>query len=182
MRKILFMGLPGAGKGTQAKLMKKYGFVHIDIGEVIRKSRDPKVVRWRKKDYKKGLMLPDEVVFELIEKKVKKVPKKSLGYIIDGGGTLPEAKFYCKRALIEEVIFFYLSRKEATKRILNRHEGRSDDNLKTVKERFIVYDKKTKPAMNYLKTRMKFKKINSTPPIKKVHKEVLKALKIKPKK
>ena len=68
MSKLLFIGPPGSGKGTQCKLLKKYGFTHLSSGDLIRSSTDPIIVKYREIDYPKGLLLSDGYLFKLLEK------------------------------------------------------------------------------------------------------------------
>ena len=75
MAKLLFIGPPGSGKGTQAELLKKYNFVHVSSGDIIRNSVDPLIVKYREIEYPQGKLLSDNLLFELIE---KNIPKKNL--------------------------------------------------------------------------------------------------------
>ncbi len=160
MRKLLFIGPPGSGKGTQAKFLKKYGFSIISTGELIRKSKNQKIKKYLEEDYAKGELLSDDLIFKLIKKEISLLPKSTKGYILDGAvRNLNQAIYSKKNNLIDEVIYFKLKKKIATKRILNRNEGRTDDNLEAIKERFSEYNKKTKPILKYLKKNFKFHKI-----------------------
>lgn len=172
------MGMPGSGKGTQAKLLKKKKIYHISTGDVIRKSRKKEIVYYRNHGYAKGDLLSDKIIFEIIKSQIKILPKDAKGYILDGAvRTLDQAKYVKKHNLIDEVIFYKLKKRTALKRLLNRHEGRSDDNPKTIKHRFEVYKKETKPILRYLKKNFKFHKISAEPTIKEIHKETLKKIK-----
>ncbi len=182
MRKVLFIGMPGSGKGTQAKLLGKYGLIHISTGELIRdaiKRKDPLLAKY-KKQIESGGLIPDEVIVKLIEKNVKKI--KGKGYILDGAvRTLKQGKVFLKKKLIEETIYFSLPKKTAVERILHRRktskEKRKDDNPQVIKKRFEEYCKKTAPVLKYLKEKSKkYYNIDASPSIKKIHKEVLRVL------
>lgn len=171
------MGMPGAGKGTQAELLIKYKIAHISTGDVIRKSRKKEIVEYRNHGYKRGDLLSDDLIFEIIKKEISRLPKNSKGYILDGAvRTIEQAKYVKENNLIDEVIFYKLSKKTAVKRILNRNEGRSDDNPKAIEHRFLEYNKKTKPVLKYLKKNFKFHKISAEPTIEEIHKETRRLL------
>ncbi|MCA9487483.1 MAG: nucleoside monophosphate kinase [Nanoarchaeota archaeon] len=177
-QKILFMGVPGAGKGTQAKLLKKYGISQISTGDAIRNSNNPKIISYREEGYKKGELLSDEMIFEIIQEEISKLNNIS-GYVLDGAvRTLEQAKYVKKKFLVNKVIFFDLSKEEAIERILKRNEGRSDDNPESIKKRFEQYKEKTLPVLNYLKKNFEFYSIDASPSIKEIHSEVKKALKL----
>lgn len=179
MQKILIIGYPGAGKGTQAKLLKKYDLHQISTGEVIRNSKDPRIVHYRKEGYKKGNLLSDDLIFEILKKEISNLPNSAKGYLLDGAvRTLPQAKYVKNHKLIEKVIYFELSKKTATKRLLKRHEGRTDDTPKAIEHRFIEFKEKTKPVLDYLKENFEFYTINAEPTSKEIHKKVLRSLKL----
>ena len=174
------MGMPGAGKGTQAELLKRYKIHHISTGDVIRKSKDKRILHYLKTGYAKGELLSDDLIFEIIQKEISKLPKSSKGYILDGAvRDLEQAKFVKEHNLVEDVLFYKVSKKTAIKRILNRHEGRSDDNLTAAKERFVEYKKKTKPVLKFLKNNFNFYKISGEPTIEEIHKVTIKRLGLK---
>lgn len=162
MRKLLFIGPPGSGKGTQAKFLKKYKLIQISTGDVIRKSKDKQIIKYRNEGYKKGELLSDDLIFKILKKEISSLPKTAKGYILDGAvRTLAQAKYVKEQKLVDEVIYYKLKKKTAIKRLLNRHEGRSDDTPKTIKHRLEIYNKDTKPVIRYLKKNFKFHKISA---------------------
>jgi adenylate kinase len=180
MKRILFMGMPGAGKGTQAELLKKKKIYHISTGDVIRKSRKKEIVYYRNHGYANGDLLSDELIFEIIQNQINKLPKDAKGYILDGAvRTLEQAKYVKEKGMVDEVIFYRLRRKTATKRLLARHEGRTDDNPKAIKHRFEEYKKKTRPVLKFLKKNFKFHRISSEPSVEEIFEATKKALKLK---
>lgn len=179
MRKILFLGSPGAGKGTQAQLLEKEKIYHISTGDVIRNSRKKEIVYYRNHGYAKGDLLSDELIFNILKAQIKKLPKDAKGYILDGAvRTLEQAKYVKDHKLVDEVVFYKLKKQTALKRLLNRHEGRTDDNPKTIKHRFQVYKKETRPVLKFLKKEFKYHKISAEPTIKEIHKKTKKILKL----
>ncbi len=180
MRKILIIGPPGSGKGTQAKLLGNYGIKQISTGDLIRASKDPKIVKYRNEDYNEGKLLPDDLIFGLIKDEISKLPKNSPGYILDGAvRTVPQAEYAHKNGLVKTVLYLNLNEKNATRRILSRGEGRSDDNTESVKKRFAEYKAKTEPELPYLKKNFDFYEVDASKTIEEVNKEVLKILKLK---
>lgn len=174
------MGMPGSGKGTQSLLLKKQKIYHISTGDIIRKSKDKRIIYYRNHGYAKGELLSDDLIFEIIKKEIKKLSKSAKGYILDGAvRDLEQAKYVKEHNLVEEVIFYNLSRKTAIKRLLNRNEGRTDDNLKSIKNRFLIYKKETLPVLRYLKKNFIYHKISAEPSVEKIHLNTLKKLNLK---
>lgn len=93
--KVIMLGAPGAGKGTQAKkIATKYGIPHISTGDIFRENIKNKTELGSKaKVYiDKGLLVPDELVIELIMERFK-APDCKEGYVLDGfPRTIPQAK------------------------------------------------------------------------------------------
>jgi adenylate kinase len=180
MRKILIIGPPGSGKGTQAKLLEKYGIKQISTGDLIRASDDPKVIKYRRADYKEGKLLPDGLIFGLIKKEISGLPKKSAGYILDGAvRNLDQAKYVYENRLVNAVLYLNLDEKTATDRILAGNRGRTDDNTESIKKRFAEYKAKTEPELPYLKNHFNFYEIDAARTVDEVSKEVLKILGVK---
>jgi adenylate kinase len=185
MRKILFVGMPGSGKGTQAERIEKYGFKHISTGDLLRdgwKKKDPLLLSY-KESVESGNFLPDEVVFKIVLKEINSL-KNFKGYILDGAiRNLNQAKIFVEKGFFDEVFFFKLDEKTAEKRIINRarvsKEKRKDDSLESVKKRFNIYYSETQPILNFLKTHTKYHEIDASPSPEKINKEVLKVLGIK---
>lgn len=184
MLKILFTGMPGAGKGTQAQLLTRFGLTHISTGEVIReafKNNDPILMPF-KESIEKGNLLPDKQIFQLLNKEIKKV--KGKGYILDGAvRTLEQAKFALDKCLVDEVIHFTLPQDVALKRLFGRMKNaqikRKDDAPEVFKKRFEDYIKKTKPLLSYLKDKVNFHEIDASPTVEEIHRAVKKVLGIK---
>lgn len=93
--KIIMLGAPGAGKGTQAKLIaEKYGIPHISTGDIFRANiKDGTQLGREAKEYMdKGLLVPDELTVKILLDRVAKEDCKD-GYVLDGfPRTIPQAK------------------------------------------------------------------------------------------
>ncbi|MDO8499932.1 MAG: nucleoside monophosphate kinase [bacterium] len=97
---IILMGAPGSGKGTQAKLIAKaYNYGHISTGELLRgleqeKPNDPKI-EGVFADMKKGVLVPDWLIYDLAFKEMDKYLAKGQGVVLDGAiRNLEQAKAY----------------------------------------------------------------------------------------
>ena len=189
MKKILFIGMPGSGKGTQAQRLTVYGLVHISTGDIIREAfarQDPLILPFEEA-VNAGHFLPDNLIFNLIEKKVSKVSISKLsnykGYILDGAvRNIAQAKQALEDKIVDEVFYFHLPEKVAIDRVYKRKnlEGRQDDSPQVVKKRFEIYKQHTQPILDYLKSHVKkYHEIDASPPIDQISKEVVKILKLK---
>ncbi|MDQ1316781.1 MAG: adenylate kinase, partial [Candidatus Poribacteria bacterium] len=93
--RIVLLGGPGAGKGTQAqKLAEEYSLAHIATGDILRQSiKDGTELGLKAKSYMdKGLLVPDEVVIGLIKERLANDDVKS-GFVLDGfPRTVPQAE------------------------------------------------------------------------------------------
>jgi adenylate kinase len=102
--KIIMLGAPGAGKGTQAKkIADKYGVPHISTGDIFRANiKEGTELGNKAKTYMdKGLLVPDELVVDLVVDRVKNEDCKN-GYVLDGfPRTIPQAE--CLDKALEEM-------------------------------------------------------------------------------
>ena len=86
MNKVVLLGPPGAGKGTQAtRIAAKYNILHISTGDIFRKNiKEGTPLGTKAKEYMdKGLLVPDELVCDLVEDRVMKEDCAN-GYLLDG--------------------------------------------------------------------------------------------------
>ena len=95
---IILMGPPGAGKGTQAaNLVKEYGLTHISTGDIFRSEigKGTKLGLEAKSYMDKGLLVPDEVVNNMVKSYLEKLEDKKNGFLLDGyPRTLDQAKAF----------------------------------------------------------------------------------------
>ena len=93
--KIVMLGAPGAGKGTQAKMIsEKYGVPHISTGDIFRANiKENTPLGQKAKEYMdKGLLVPDELVVDLVVDRLAQDDAKK-GYVLDGfPRTIPQAE------------------------------------------------------------------------------------------
>ena len=93
--KLIMLGAPGAGKGTQAKkIAEKYGIPHISTGDIFRANiKNGTELRNKAKSYmEKGLLVPDELTCDLVVDRIAQEDCKN-GYVLDGfPRTIPQAE------------------------------------------------------------------------------------------
>ena len=127
--RIVILGCPGAGKGTQAAILSaKYGFKHISTGDLIRSEIAAKTALGLKvTNYlRSGTLVPDQVVVDMVAGKIGKGDAK--GYILDGfPRTLEQAQaldeFLKKNGQqIDLVIFINLNESEVLRRLTSRRQ------------------------------------------------------------
>ena len=184
---IIIFGPPGAGKGTQAKLIAETNNLsHLSSGELSRQMMTNKTHGAKIKTcLDAGKLVPNDIIINIVEKYIEK-NKIEPGFIFDGyPRNITQAKALDKiakkhKTKIDLVINLNLSEEQALKRIILRGKtsGRSDDNIKTTKNRLEVYRQRTEPILNYYKKQNKLTIINGHQSIKKIAKEIKQILKL----
>ena len=153
--KIVLIGPPGAGKGTQSALMaKKLQIPHLSTGEILRNAcaEETEVGHQAAEYMQKGHLVPDGVVQEIVFKELGKPACKS-GYILDGfPRTVPQAEEFDtwleKRGKsLSLVLEFRVTEEVLLQRLAER--GRADDNRDIIHRRMQQYDDLTSPLLEY---------------------------------
>lgn len=184
---LIFLGPPGSGKGTQAKLLAdKLGLNHISSGHLLRQAAagTDKKSKAIKALMDKGEFVPFDTILDLI---VDQIKASSKGFILDGTPRdLAQAEhmdwFFAQNKInLSAAIYFQLSDQESIKRLLSRAqiEGRSDDNQQTISQRIKIYQKQTQPVISYYQAKNLLLTINAAPSIEQIHADLLAALKEK---
>ena len=162
---LLFLGPPGAGKGTQAAFLSKANsFLHLSTGELLRKEIDLDTDLGKKvKDIiNSGQLVSDKLVLEIVKKNLN-TPNK--GWILDGYPRNLSQVNSLNDLLIDmnqplEVVFYLdIPDEVLIKRLLLR--GRKDDNEETIKTRLKIYKETTEPLIEYYKERSLLEYINA---------------------
>ncbi len=202
---IILLGAPGAGKGTQAvRISEKYKIPHISTGDIFRKNiKEGTPVGLKAKAYiDKGQLVPDEVVVEIVENRLKEKDCKN-GYLLDGfPRTLAQAEALSKITDIDAVINLDIDLKLLADRLTGRRicrdcgesyhissfsgsectkcggeiYQRDDDNIETVNSRLTVYENQTKPLIEYYSSKNVLKNIDGGQDIDKVFEDIVKTL------
>lgn len=165
---IILFGPPGAGKGTQAKLLQdEFSIPHLSTGDIFRaaiKNKTPLGIKV-KSILDAGELVPDETVVDLVADELSQDKYKD-GYILDGfPRTVVQAKAFDNFLdenddELDAFILLSVPEKELVKRILSRGEGRSDDTEEKVKTRLEVYRKETEPVKEYYAQKDKVQEID----------------------
>ena len=126
--KIIMLGAPGAGKGTQAKkIAKKYQIPHISTGDIFRANiKNGTELGKKAKTYMdQGLLVPDELVCDLVVDRVQQEDCKE-GYILDGfPRTIPQAESLDKAlAALGEAVDYAINVEVPDENIVTRMGGR----------------------------------------------------------
>lgn len=160
---VIICGAPGSGKGTQSDLIiQKYNLMHLSSGDLLRKeiAEGTELGKEAEKVISDGQLVRDELIIKLIEKRIDSLnSEKYKGIILDGfPRTLEQAEaleqIFVKRGTSTDVmICLQVDEDELISRLLNRGKtsGRSDDNLEVIKNRLTVYEKQTKPIVEFYK-------------------------------
>ncbi len=126
--KIIMLGAPGAGKGTQAKkIAEKYGIPHISTGDIFRANiKNGTELGQKAKTYMdQGLLVPDELVVDLVVDRVKQDDCEN-GYVLDGfPRTIPQAEALDKALeTLGQKVDYAINVEVPDENIVNRMSGR----------------------------------------------------------
>ena len=157
--RIVLMGAPGSGKGTQAALIvKEMGLPHISTGDLLRAAvaSGSDLGRQAKAVMDRGELVSDDIVLGLLEERLGQ-DDAARGFILDG---YPRniAQAEALDALLErlgqpvdEALQIDIDEEQVVKRIAKRAalEGRSDDTEETVRNRLTVYAEQTAPVVDF---------------------------------
>jgi adenylate kinase len=161
--RIVFLGPPGSGKGTQAaQLAKRLGVPAISTGEILREAVRQKTPLGQKAQaiMERGELVSDQLIVELIAERLAQRDARG-GFILDGfPRTLAQARAFETMLsgngdALSAVLNFSVPEAALTERMLGRAkaEGRADDRPETIRERFRVYREKTEPLVDFYRGR-----------------------------
>lgn len=168
--RLIFMGPPGAGKGTQAKIIcTEKNIPQISTGDILRAAiqNGTEMGLKAKKFMDAGDLVPDDVVIGIIRDRLKESDCKN-GFLLDGfPRTLEQARaldelLKSMGIALQVVLNLAVPDAELLKRLLERAkiEGRADDNEETIKNRLVNYNNKTFPLLDYYKNTGLLKEID----------------------
>jgi adenylate kinase len=157
--RVIFLGPPGSGKGTQAKLLaRRLGVPAVSTGDILREAvrQGTPLGRRAKAIMDAGELVPDDVVIGVIRDRTAEADARN-GFLLDGFPRTLEQAVALDRLLagngaaLDGVINLLVPEKTLIERMLGRaaQEGRSDDRPETVAERLRVYREKTAPLVEH---------------------------------
>lgn len=206
---IILLGAPGSGKGTQAEFIEKYLSVRsISTGNIIRSElkSGTKLGLEAKSYIEKGLLLPDEIVINMVKETVTR-PEYKNGFILDGfPRTIAQAEALGRLNVnIDKVIDIEVDDQSIINRLSGRRVcencgasyhlenkkpekpgtcdkchstliQRKDDQVETIKERLKIYHEQTEPLKEYYKREGKLVEIEGNKSVEETKSLVLKSL------
>ena len=181
--KLLIMGPPGAGKGTQAKILsQEYNLVHLSTGDILRKEIDKKSSTGleAQKYMNAGNLVPDDVLLAMMKSTLTEL--KDQGVILDGfPRTIPQAEglsniFKSLNQKIDGIINIEVDKNILIARLIERakNSGRADDTEEVIVNRQNVYLDLTAPLIEFYKNDII--NINGDGSIDKVTERILKRI------
>jgi adenylate kinase len=174
--KLLFVGPPGAGKGTQAQAVAgELGLAHVSTGEMFRALDESTDLGRRVKDIMaSGAYVPDSIVIEMLEERISQEDAAG-GYILDGfPRTLPQAEAlddFLGDAGLDAVVLFVVDTEEIVQRMMAR--GRADDTEAAIRTRLEVYKEQTEPLIAKYDQRSIVKRVDGMGGIEEITNRVL---------
>lgn len=166
MTRLIFLGPPGAGKGTQAKsLADHWQIPHISTGDILRKAlQEQTPLGIKAQSYMdKGELVPDQLVQDMVEERLAK-SDCTTGWILDGfPRTVKQAEFL--ESLLkkiqqqgERVVNLDVPDDVVVGRLLER--GRKDDAEDVIRRRLEVYRSETEPLINHYRSKDRLVVVN----------------------
>ena len=194
--RLILLGPPGAGKGTQAqRLVAKYGIVQLSTGDMLRAAvkAGTSVGRQAQEIMARGGLVPDDVVVEIVAQRIAQ-PDAHKGFILDGfPRTVLQAaaldRMLAERNLaLDGVIELRVDEDALIKRIERRIEEmkargealREDDNPEVLHRRLKAYREQTAPLIDYYRDKGALITVNGMAPIPEVAAAIDRALPAEP--
>ncbi|HEY1866981.1 MAG TPA: adenylate kinase [Candidatus Cybelea sp.] len=210
--RVVFLGPPGAGKGTQARLLhERFGLVQISTGDILRANlaRGTELGKQAEGYMQRGQLVPDELVIEMIEQELRRV--RARGFVMDGfPRTVPQAvalgtALASRGTPLDAAVLFKAVRSALVARLASRwtnprtgrtynaltnppkragiddEDGgpliqREDDRAETVTKRLDVYDRQTRPLIEYYRKAGKLVEVDALAPVEAVAERIAAAV------
>jgi adenylate kinase len=173
--RVLLIGAPGAGKGTQAAhIARHFGLTHISSGDVLRRhvAEGTAIGKTVREYIDQGELVPDAIIMNMLYKPVM-AANASGGYILDGfPRTVEQAEAAYKVAGelgvgIQLAVHIDVPRDELMRRLRGRGRG-NEDSPEVIAHRLAVFDRKTLPMLDYYAEREKLVQVNGSRPVEEV--------------
>lgn len=181
--RLLLIGPPGSGKGTQAKVIAEhFGIAHISSGELLRRHIAEKTPTGRiAAEYvERGDLVPDGVVMDILRKPVEAASRRG-GYVLDGFPRTvaqAEAAYLVAKevdAWVQVALSLEVPRDQLIERMLRRanSEGRGDDTEAVMRHRIEIFEEITPPLLEYYARREVLLRIDGSRPIDEVSASII---------
>jgi len=166
--RIVFIGPPGAGKGTQAEQMvDKYHMAHLSTGEMLRQACEAKtdVGLQAEKYMSSGGLVPDATVVDVIRARLDQ-PDSKRGYLLDGfPRTIAQAEaldamLAQRKTPLHVVLELHVPEEVLFERLASR--GRADDKPEVIRRRLDAYRQQTEPLLDYYRSKGLLKTIDGS--------------------
>ena len=186
MRNIVLFGPPGAGKGTQSQFLReKYNLTYISTGEILREeiAAESELGLQVKEIIGQGNLVSDEIVAKIIEKKISE-NRQSAGFLFDGyPRTVKQAEILDEMMKkfnmnLSGVLSLEVPEEMLIERMLERGKtsGRADDNLESIKHRFVEYEAKTRPVLDFYQGKGNLHSVNGVGEIPQIFENLCKVI------
>jgi adenylate kinase len=173
--RVLLIGAPGAGKGTQAaRVARHFGLTHISSGDLLRRhvKEETAIGRQVAEYIDRGDLVPDSIIMDMLYKPVMAASATG-GYILDGFPRTveqAEAAYAVAGELgvqVQLAVHIEVAPDELLRRLKARGRG-EDDNESVIKHRLAIYEEKTMPLLAYYAEREKLVTVNGGRPVDEV--------------
>ncbi|MEM9908660.1 MAG: adenylate kinase [Cyanobacteria bacterium P01_D01_bin.44] len=174
MTRLIFLGAPGAGKGTQAQFLSEECDVpHISTGDILRSAVAEQTELGKKAQsyMDAGELVPDDLILDLIRERLGQEDSAN-GWILDGfPRNVPQANFLDELLdKIQQPCDFVLNLdvpdEVLVARLLSR--GRADDNEAVIRNRLVVYREQTQPLIDFYRNRQQLVSVDGNQPMEAV--------------
>ena len=184
--RLLLLGPPGAGKGTQAKLLvDELGIPQISTGDMLRAAvaAGTEVGKKAKETMDRGDLVSDEIVIAVADERLSQDDARK-GFILDGfPRTTPQAEaldgiLARLSSPLERCVALVVDEDELVGRLLKRAEieGRADDNEESIRNRMQVYQRETAPLIAYYREKGLLAEVDALGAVEEVQARIAKVL------
>jgi adenylate kinase len=180
--RVVLLGAPGSGKGTQAALLsRRLGVPAISTGELLREAVAAKNALGERvaSVLSSGQLVADDLMAEMVKERLGRDDARA-GFLLDGyprtpaqADTLDRVLADCGAAL-DAVVLLRVPQSTLLRRALGR--GRADDNEEVIRERLRLFVEKTMPLMGYYGDRGLMREVDGDRPVDEVTSQLLAAL------